>query len=94
MSSDNLVEHQPESRRFVISMQGEEAVLRYSFVDERTVDYYSTFVPPSRRGEGIGSRLVEHALEWARRENYLVRASCPFVDAVLRRHKSYADLRA
>lgn len=94
MSSDNLVEHQPTSRRFVVSLQEEEATLQYRFIDERTVDYYSTFVPPGRRGEGIGTRLVEHALEWARRENYLVRASCPFVDDYVRRHESFSDLRA
>lgn len=78
--------HDAEGGRFYISLDEGPATLEYKHLDEGTVDFYRTFVPRSRRGEGIGGRLVEHAREWARQENYLVRPSCPFVNDHIDRH--------
>ena len=66
----------------------------YRRVDDTTLDYTSTFVPPELRGRGVGERLVLHALDWARAEGRRVVPTCWFVGKMLDQHPEYADLRA
>jgi uncharacterized protein len=79
------IEHRPEERRFVALLKGAEAELTYREVAPRVLDYNHTWVPPELRGSGVGGRLVEHALEYARREGYTVRPSCSFVARFMER---------
>ena len=51
-----------------------------------------TDVAPSAEGQGVGSRLVEGALDDIRARGLLVVPVCPFVRAFIRRHPRYADL--
>jgi uncharacterized protein len=51
-----------------------------------------TDVAPSAEGTGVGSLLVEHALEDIRARGLHVVPICPFVAAYIRRHPDYADL--
>jgi len=49
-------------------------------------------VDPSREGHGIGTQLVEHALEDARSRNLTVVPQCPFAAAVMSgRAEPYKD---
>jgi predicted GNAT family acetyltransferase len=51
-----------------------------------------TEVAPSAEGIGIGSRLVEEALDDIRARGLHVVPLCPFVAAYIRRHPDHADL--
>ena len=51
-----------------------------------------TEVAPSAEGTGVGSRLVEEALDDIRAQGLHVVPLCPFVAAYIRRHPDYADL--
>ncbi len=59
--------------------------------DDAIID--NTFVEPARRGAGLGERLVEAAVEWARRDRRKLVALCSFAKAVLDRHPEYDDVR-
>lgn len=87
------IRHDAEDRRFVTPTEHGEAVLTYDRADERTLDYRSTVVPEPDRGRGIGERLVLHALDWARENDYRVIPSCPFVKRVLERHPERRSAR-
>jgi predicted GNAT family acetyltransferase len=52
-----------------------------------------TEVPQALEGQGIGSRLARGALEAARARDLKVIARCPFVNAFMKRHPEYDDLR-
>lgn len=86
------IEHRPEESRFVALVAGSEAELTYRKVNEKTVDYDHTYVPPEARGGGIAGKLVRVALDWARKEGYNVIPGCPFVGDFLDRHPEYQDL--
>ena len=60
--------------------------------DVLTVPYSE--VPRALRGKGFGEKLILGLLAQARAEGLKVRPLCSFVDAVMRRHKEYSDLRA
>lgn len=75
--------HHDHGRRFWLELNGEVAYLAYRFVDEKTVDYASTWTPHALRGRGVATQLVRHALAWAREQGLTVLPSCWFVQKVL-----------
>lgn len=90
------VTHREDEGRFVVELSGEEdAYLSYSPGDEGTLEYESTYVPESHRGEGIAEDLVVEALEYARDGGYRVVPTCPYVRHVMQeRRPEYRDLMA
>ena len=89
---DPVIEHDAGGGRFTVAVEGRQAVLVYHRVDERTVDFASTYVPDELRGHQLGSRLVRHALAWARTEGLRVVPSCWFVATVAQRRVEDAAL--
>ena len=49
-------------------------------------------MPAELGGKGVGSRLVQGALEQVRAEGLKVVAECPFVKAWISKHPAYGDL--
>lgn len=89
---DPVIEHDTDGGRFTATIEGRQAVLVYRRVDERTVDFASTYVPDALRGHQVGSRLVRHALVWARAEGLRVVPSCWFVKVIAGRRPEDAAL--
>ncbi len=83
------IRHDATRRRFVADLGDEEAYLAYSPAGGGRLDFTSTFVPPSHRRQGIGERIVRHALDYARRNGYEVIPTCPFVRRVIEEHPEY-----
>lgn len=88
------IRHDPDRERFTAAVDSREATLSYRRVDDRTLDYTSTFVPPELRGQGVGERLVLHALDHAREQGQKVIPTCWFVAKMLDQHPEYRDLTA
>lgn len=86
------VQHREDEFRFVLDVNGSEAELLYRELDERTLDYSHTFVPPAMRGSGAGGKVVRAAMEYARENGYQVRPSCSFVAAFVDRHPEYQEI--
>ncbi|XP_043570350.1 protein NATD1-like [Chiloscyllium plagiosum] len=61
----------------------DEAVLRYKYIGKKMVDLYSTQVPVKFRGQGIGVRLAQAAMNFVVEEDLKVRTSCWFVKKYL-----------
>ena len=77
------VEHQVHAQRFVIRHPQGDAVLAYRLQDTH-VDFYSTYVPPALRNQGLAERLVHQGLHWAREQQLSIHASCWYVAKFLR----------
>lgn len=88
------IRHDMDNNRFVARTEHGEAVLQYRRENEDVLDYRSTVVPEPDRGQGIGERLVLHALEWAQENGFEVNASCPFVQSVLEEHPELQGVKA
>ena len=83
MSAD--VVHVPEQSRFQIGEGEEPAVLVYELGDG-DVSLLHTVVPRALEGQGLGSKLAEAAVGWARAEELDVVPVCSFVQAWMKRH--------
>ncbi len=88
------IEHRPEESRFVALREGIEAELTYRKLNDATLEYDHTYVPPEFRGGGLGGRLVREAMEYARKNGYKVKPTCPFVADFIDRHPEYQEVEA
>ena len=84
------IEHDFERHQFITVIDGLTATLKYSkHPDQKTLDYYSTFVPPDLRNRGIAGELVKYALDYAIKNGYSVIPSCSFTRDYIERHPEY-----
>ena len=83
MSED--VVHVPEQSRFQIGAGEDPAVLVYELGDG-DVALLHTVVPRALEGQGLGSRLAEAAVSWAKEQDLEVVPVCSFVQSWLQRH--------
>lgn len=86
------VEHDAAGNRFVVKLEGHEAVLRYRRAGQ-AIDMFQTFVPEAFRGRGIAEQLAKAAFEFAKAERLAVTPSCSYLSGpYLKRHPEYQSL--
>lgn len=78
------IQHQVERQRFVIEVEGHEALLEYRMVSPSVIDFIHTYTPHALRGRGIAARLVDAGLAHAEAQRLQVIGSCSYVAKVLR----------
>jgi len=78
------IQHRIEQQRFVVRLEGGNAVLEYRLLSGDRVNFTHTFVPPAQRGHGVAEKLVRTGLAWARGQGYEIQASCWYVQRFLR----------
>jgi len=83
----------PTELRYELSMDGECAgVLRYRRQPGGALVFVFPDIEPHLEGNGLGTRLVQGALDDARARGLKVVPFCPFVFDFIRRHPEYGDL--
>lgn len=82
------VENNEMRRRFEIRMDSHLAKLNYR-VSDGEIDLIHTEVPEELGGRGLGNKLVEAALAYARDNRLKVVPSCSFVSKYLARHPQW-----
>jgi predicted GNAT family acetyltransferase len=86
----DIVDNKPH-HRFELVVEGHLAAAYYK-VDGNVITFVHTEVPPELGGKGVGSKLVQDALDRVRAEGMKVIAECPFVKAWIGKHPEYRDL--
>ena len=88
---EGVIYHDEDSQKFFIKIEDQESLINYRKNGE-ILELYYTFVPEAFRDQGIASKLVETALEYAKDKNYKVKPTCPFVASYIKEHDEYLDL--
>ena len=83
---NNRAEH-----RFELTVDGHLAAAYYK-TDGNDITFEHTEVPPELGGKGIGSKLVQGALDQIRAEGTRIAVECPFVKGWIAKHPEYNDL--
>lgn len=68
------------------------AELTYRREGARKVVIEHTEVDESLRGRGVGKRLVEACVKYARGNNLLIKPVCPFAKKILEASEDYEDV--
>lgn len=79
--------------RFEAQLGDEVAFAEYR-LEPGAVVFPHTVVPASFSGKGVGSRLAEAGLAWARAEGLKVKPTCSFFAGYIKRHPEHQDLLA
>jgi len=77
--------------RFELVVDGYLAAAFYK-ANGNVITFIHTEVPPELGGRGVGSTLVQGALDQVRAGGVKVIADCPFVKAWIGKHPEYKDL--
>ncbi|HEU0098126.1 MAG TPA: GNAT family N-acetyltransferase [Allosphingosinicella sp.] len=90
---DGEVRNNEAADRYELEVDGRLALAAYRLRDGR-ITFTHTEVPGELEGRGIGSRLVEAALEDVRAQGLKVVPACPFVKHYMDKHPEVKDLLA
>ena len=86
------VKHDPATHRFQARVSSGTAVLSYAPAGPGLLELYSTYVPAADRGYGVGGRLVEFAVAYAREQGMRIIPTCWYVAQWIREHPEHSDL--
>ena len=94
-TKDPVVRHNEADHRFELEIEGRTAFLQYRLPKAGdSISLLHTEVPAELEGHGMGGKLAQAALEFARAAHLKVIPLCPFVAAYIRRHPEYLELVA
>ena len=81
-----------DRRRFEIAIDG--TLLGFAEYRKRPgfISFIHTEIDSTHMGEGLGTQLIEAALDTARVQGLAVLPYCPFVQSFIDRHREYLDL--
>jgi predicted GNAT family acetyltransferase len=78
--------------RYVLRLDGHEAVMTYSRLGAASIIIDHTEVPEALKGRGAGRALVQRGVEDARAESRKIVPLCPFAKAQIARHPDWQDV--
>ncbi len=68
------------------------AVLIYLMIEDSTMLIQHTEVRKQLEGQGVGRKLVDAAVLFARKNGYKIIPQCPYANAVFKKTPEYADV--
>jgi predicted GNAT family acetyltransferase len=96
-SSEPIITNQPvlgeSAHTFDLTINSaKRGYLEYSLPDAGTMVIHFVEVDPALRGQGMGERLVDAAVDWARVNGRRIVPRCSYARAVLTRTAKYQDV--
>ncbi|NNE31661.1 MAG: N-acetyltransferase [Winogradskyella sp.] len=89
-----LHENNGDKGEFFIKVEGQkQGLMTYSRAGNDKIIIDHTEVDESLKGQGIGYKLVEEAVTYARQNNLKIMPLCPFANAVFRKRSEYNDVK-
>ena len=88
------IKHQQNEHKgaFIFEVDGKAlAEMTYTGTDT-TIIIDHTDVDASLKGQGVGARLVEACVNWARAQKIKIIPLCPFAKSQFDKHPEYSDL--
>ena len=89
---DIQVTDHTDRHRFEITSDGASAGFADYELSEGRIEFTHTVVRDEFEGQGIGGKLISHALDSARSRDLRVTPTCSFVKGYIEKHPAYADL--
>lgn len=81
-----------ENNRFELEVDGATAFIEFDKIEPNILDLLHTEVPQSLSGKGVGSKLVEGALQYCQDNELKIIPSCPFIKSYIDKHPLWNHL--
>jgi predicted GNAT family acetyltransferase len=92
--SERIFSINKEKNRFELAVDGHTAFIEYILAKGDIMFLTHTEVPDALGGKGVGSEIVEKALNYIKDHNYTLAPLCPFVAKYLTRHTDWKAILA
>ena len=83
-----------EHKRFELKVEDKIAFIEYILNNENILFLTHTEVPTVLEGKGIGSKIVEKTLNYAKKSGYKIAPLCPFVAKYISKHSEWKTILA
>lgn len=83
-----------DKKRFEMQVEGHIAFIEYILTNDNVMFLTHTEVPKELGGKGIGSAIVEKALNYIKDKNYTLAPLCPFVAKYIVKHPDWQSILA
>jgi len=87
------VRNKADKGRFEAQLEGEDVAFVAYSLRGNIIEMTHTEVPSAYAGQGIASKMVRDALEYAKAHKLRVIPTCPVVAAYIKKHPEYEDIR-
>lgn len=82
-----------ENGRFFVEKEGELlAELSYASAGDEQMEVNHTYVADELRGQGVGGKLLEEAVQYAREQNKKIIPTCSYAKAKMETESKYEDI--
>lgn len=89
----HIAEHDTDNKRFLIQDNGNNAALMtYVISNPELYIIDHTFVENAYRGQGLGDKLIQAMVDYARENGIKILPLCPFAKGRFERISEYADV--
>ena len=79
---------------FYYEVEGKKlGLMTYSYAGDDKIIIDHTEVDTSLKGQGVGYKLVEASVNYARENNLKIMPLCPFANAVFKKRNDYNDVK-
>lgn len=83
-----------DKNRFELKVDNKVAIIEFDKLDPNILDLKHTEVPETLVGKGIGSNLINGALQYIKNNNLKIIPSCSFVQNYISKHPEWIGLIA
>jgi predicted GNAT family acetyltransferase len=90
---NNAIVHNAARQRFELDVDGQTVFTEYR-LSGGIMTLFHTLTPPALRGRGLAAKVVQAALDYARREGLKVIPLCWYVSSHIEAHPHLRDLLA
>ncbi|MGC8936874.1 MAG: GNAT family N-acetyltransferase [Candidatus Methanomethylicaceae archaeon] len=80
-----------KNRRILVDLDGAEAFLKFH-VDKGKMYLDATYTPEEHRGKGVGTKMMEAAINYAKERKLSIVPICPFAVEYFKRHPEYKNV--
>ncbi len=81
-----------ENNRFELEIDQSVAFIEFDKMEPNILDLVHTEVPEALSGKGVGSKLVEGALQYSKDNELKIIPSCPFIKSYIDKNPQWKDL--
>ncbi|NCT19010.1 MAG: GNAT family N-acetyltransferase [Flavobacteriaceae bacterium CG_4_8_14_3_um_filter_34_10] len=93
---DLQIKHKENTTNGIFYFEKEHKIvaeMEYAYSEKNVISINHTEVKPAFKGRGLGIKLLDETVNFARKNNLKITALCPFVEVQFERSDKYNDVK-
>ncbi|MBF8149984.1 N-acetyltransferase [Winogradskyella sp. F6397] len=87
------IESKSENKFYLLDGDKEIGEMTYVYTEDQTIDLNHTEIDSAYRGQSLGQKLINAAIDFLIKNNLKATASCPYAKKMLERSEQYSAVK-